>query len=120
VREKATPRGDELMLPRPQSASAASLRTAGLANSASAQSLGVRKASPAYGFGAASRAVANKLFVSQQHTLTLMHGTESPGPSRYSLPAVRETAKDRTRGMRGVVCGSVWRAALPRAKPQLP
>ena len=36
-------------------------------------------------FGAASRDVANKVFVSQEHTLTIRAGSQSPGPM-YMLP----------------------------------
>ena len=31
------------------------------------------------------RAQANKLFISQQHTLTIMAGVESPAPAQYTL-----------------------------------
>jgi len=56
---------------------------------ASSQSLDVRHVAPSYSFGAASRAVANKVFVSQQHTLTIAHGTLSPGPAHYTQkPAI--------------------------------
>lgn len=52
--------------------------------SASSQSLGVRRTSPAWGFGAATREAVNKLFISQAHTLTIMHGQLSPGPAHYT------------------------------------
>jgi len=50
------------------------------------QSLANRNRSPAYGFGASTRAVANKLFISQGHTLSIMYGKDSPGPAGYNLP----------------------------------
>jgi hypothetical protein len=63
------------------------LKRSKLLNSSSLQSLAVRKSVPSFGFGASSREVANKLFVSQAHTLSIMSGRESPGPTKYSLPA---------------------------------
>lgn len=57
--------------------------TFSLTSSASSQSLGVRRSAPSFGFGAASRDVANKVFISQQHTLTIRHGLLSPGPAYY-------------------------------------
>ena len=53
----------------------------------SKQSLNVKKRAPAYGFGAATRDQANKVFVSQEHTLIAMGGFDSPGPAAYVLPA---------------------------------
>jgi len=46
-----------------------------------------KKSFPSYGFGTGSRAQANKLFISQQHTLKATGGTHSPGPAVYLLPA---------------------------------
>ena len=47
----------------------------------------LKKSAPAYGFGAATRAVAQKVFVSQEHTALATAGTQSPGPATYLLPA---------------------------------
>ena len=52
----------------------------------SKQSLYVKPQAPKYGFGSASRDQVNKLFISQQHTLTIMAGKGSPGPAQYVLP----------------------------------
>lgn len=46
-----------------------------------------KKSAPAYGFGTGSRAQANKLFVSQEHTQLATAGMHSPGPAVYLLPA---------------------------------
>ena len=56
--------------------------------SASHQGLGVRRSAPSYGFGVASRDVANKVFVSQQHTITVKYGTNSPGPVHKLHPSI--------------------------------
>lgn len=50
------------------------------------QSLTVKKTAPAYGFGSATRDQANKLFVSQAHTILATGGRDSPGPAQYNLP----------------------------------
>ena len=42
------------------------------------QPLGGRKSAPAFGFGAATREQANKVFVSQEHTLIATGGMASP------------------------------------------
>ena len=49
------------------------------------QPLSVKRTSPAFGFGACSREQANKLFVSNTHTMLATAGTHSPGPV-YTLP----------------------------------
>ena len=54
--------------------------------SASTQKLKSLPGGKAFGFGASTRDVANKLFVSQHHTMSLMYGMQSPGPTKYSLP----------------------------------
>jgi len=54
---------------------------------ASAQCIAAKKSAPSYGFGSATREQANKLFVSQEHTLIATGGTASPGPAHYLLPA---------------------------------
>jgi len=64
----------------------------------SAQGLGVRRTAPSFGFGASTRDDANKVFVSQQHTMTIRYGLLSPGPQTdsYTLPAAiggRQPAK---------------------------
>ena len=46
-----------------------------------------RTTAPAFGFGAATREVANKVFVSQEHTALATAGMHSPGPAKYLLPA---------------------------------
>ena len=51
------------------------------------QPLSRKKSSPAYGFGAASREVSQKVFVSQEHTQKQTAGVGSPGPAVYLLPA---------------------------------
>ena len=45
-----------------------------------------RRTAPAFGFGAATREVANKVFVSQEHTALATAGLHSPGPAKYVLP----------------------------------
>ena len=45
-----------------------------------------RRTAPAFGFGAATREVANKVFVSQEHTALATAGMHSPGPAKYVLP----------------------------------
>jgi len=45
-----------------------------------------RRTAPAFGFGAATREVANKVFVSQEHTALATAGMHSPGPATYLLP----------------------------------
>ena len=45
-----------------------------------------RRGAPAYGFSAATREVANKVFVSQEHTALATAGMHSPGPASYLLP----------------------------------
>ena len=52
----------------------------------SKQSLAVKKSAPNYGFGSGTRDQVNKLFISQEHTLTIQYGKESPGPAQYMLP----------------------------------
>ena len=52
----------------------------------SRQSIAVKKSAPAYGFGSGSRDQVNKLFISQEHTLSIQYGKESPGPAQYLLP----------------------------------
>jgi hypothetical protein len=47
----------------------------------------MKKVAPAWGFGSATRDQANKLFVSQEHTLIATGGMHSPGPAAYHLPA---------------------------------
>ena len=42
---------------------------------------------PAFGFGAATREQAGKVFVSQEHTALATAGSHSPGPAVYLLPA---------------------------------
>jgi len=44
-----------------------------------------RLTAPAYGFGASTREVSNKVFVSQEHTALAMAGTTSLGPATYTL-----------------------------------
>ena len=39
-----------------------------------------------YGFGSSTRDQVKKLFISQKHTLTMLAGTQSPGPAKYNLP----------------------------------
>ena len=51
-----------------------------------AQPSSIKKSAPAYGFGAATRSVAQKVFVSQAHTIKIAAGTGSPGPAQYTLP----------------------------------
>ena len=53
----------------------------------SKQSIAVKKQAPRYGFGSATRDQANKLFVSQEHTILATGGKDSPGPAQYILPA---------------------------------
>ena len=50
------------------------------------QPLGSRKSAPAFGFGSSSRDVAQKCFVSQEHTIKSHAGRGSPGPAVYLLP----------------------------------
>ena len=45
-----------------------------------------RRTAPAYGFGASTREVANKLFISQEHTALATAGMHSPGPAIIKLP----------------------------------
>ena len=45
-----------------------------------------RRTAPSFGFGAATREVANKVFVSQEHTALATAGLHSPGPAKYTLP----------------------------------
>ena len=51
------------------------------------QPLSVKKSAPSFGFGKSSRDVAQKVFVSQDHTLKSHQGRGSPGPAVYQLPA---------------------------------
>ena len=51
-----------------------------------AQPMSTRKSAPSYGFGAASRSTAQKVFVSQEHTALATAGMHSPGPAVYLLP----------------------------------
>ena len=53
---------------------------------ASTQAISIKKAAPIYGFGSATREQANKVFVSQEHTLIALGGSDSPGPAGYILP----------------------------------
>ena len=53
---------------------------------ASTQAISIKKAAPMYGFGSATREQANKVFVSQEHTLIALGGSDSPGPAGYILP----------------------------------
>lgn len=46
----------------------------------------VKPSAPKYGFGAASRGTAQKVFVSQEHTALATAGMHSPGPAVYLLP----------------------------------
>ena len=72
--------------------------------SASAQSLtAVRRVGPKYGFGAASRDVANKTFISQEHTLTIKYGTLSPGPAHYDKSPYRVAATKFNRSCRAPI-----------------
>ena len=50
------------------------------------QPLSVKKSSPAFGFGKSSRDVAQKVFVSQEHTIKSHAGRGSPGPAVYMMP----------------------------------
>jgi hypothetical protein len=45
-----------------------------------------RRTAPSFGFGAATREVANKVFVSQEHTALATAGMHSPGPAKYDMP----------------------------------
>ena len=47
---------------------------------------GARANAPSWGFGSATRDGVKKVFVSQKHTLTVLHGSHSPGPAKYLLP----------------------------------
>lgn len=52
------------------------------------QPLATRQSAPSFGFGTASREVASKVFVSQQHTTLATAGKGSPGPhAPYAVPA---------------------------------
>ena len=51
-----------------------------------AQKSSSRRTAPAFGFGAATREVANKVFVSQEHTSLATAGMHSPGPAKYVKP----------------------------------
>ena len=46
----------------------------------------MKPSAPKYGFGAASRGTAQKVFVSQEHTALATAGMHSPGPAVYLLP----------------------------------
>lgn len=52
----------------------------------SKQSLTVKQQAPSFTFGSSTREQANKVFVSQEHTLIAMGGHDSPGPAAYLLP----------------------------------
>ena len=58
-----------------------------------------RRTAPSYGFGTSTRAQANKLFVSQEHTQLATAGSHSPGPGAgYRLhPAVGGAQPDGRR-----------------------
>ena len=66
---------------------------------------GARENAPEWGFGTATRDQINKLFISQEHTLTILAGTQSPGPACYTLPksvsaeaaAARHSSRTRKR-----------------------
>lgn len=75
--------------------------------SALLQGLAVRHSAPSVGFGAASRDVANKVFVSQEHTLSIKHGTLSPGPAAYSLTPRSVAACRFGSGHRFLFCGKL-------------
>ena len=45
-----------------------------------------RRSAPSFGFGAATREVANKIFISQEHTALATAGMHSPGPATILLP----------------------------------
>lgn len=45
-----------------------------------------RRSAPSFGFGVATREVANKVFISQEHTALATAGLHSPGPAVYMLP----------------------------------
>jgi len=51
------------------------------------QPLSVKASAPCFGFGSSSREVAQKVFVSQEHTALATAGKQSPGPAKYTLPA---------------------------------
>ena len=52
-----------------------------------AQASSKRRTAPAFGFGAATRDCAKKIFVSQQHTALATDAiVRSPGPATYNLP----------------------------------
>lgn len=59
---------------------------AGTRTSFGKQKLSTSKSNPAFGFGVATREVAGKVFVSQEHTALATAGTHSPGPAVYVLP----------------------------------
>lgn len=56
-------------------------------HAASNQKLAMQRSAPSFSFGASTRTDANKVFISQGHTLTVMYGKLSPGPTRYTLPS---------------------------------
>ena len=61
-----------------------------------AQKSSSRRTAPAFGFGAATREVANKVFVSQEHTSLATAGMHSPGPAKYvKPPSIGGTQADR-------------------------
>ena len=83
------------MTPRPQTSASTPRRgklkasmdsTVYMPRGASTQAISIKKAAPIYGFGSATREQANKVFVSQEHTLIALGGSDSPGPAGYILP----------------------------------
>lgn len=50
------------------------------------QADGRRQTAPVWGFGTSTRDGQRKVFVSQQHTLTVLAGSIGPGPAQYTLP----------------------------------
>ena len=84
-------------------------------SSASSQDLNMRRCAPSYGFGAASRDTANKLFISQQHTLSIMHGRESPGPARYKAMPHTVSVPRFAAGHRFLFCGKLDKKPPPGA-----